>query len=299
MEFSLRIHVDDKNNVHYFCKQSDSFSFVLGEDILPFIYRDVEKDFRYLKEEIALAKDIEQVLMAFSDSHSVLNGELGSPLYLLLYRDVIDAPDVPISELIEKKETEYIEAKRRIRFLAESLYEWQETLGESEPDFGDFNYGKLVTSTKKLAKGVSTEDSLYPTTVLDVVNYVFLKMLKHNVRLIRCKNCHRLFPEYSKRHIEYCDYYSAPNNDSTCRMGAVVHLSDSEYSYNEIMALFNKHYKTPHARMRAKNVRITKQELDEWTKRARKARELTADGRYSLEEFEKFLKGEESEIKIP
>jgi hypothetical protein len=65
------------------------------------------------------------------------------------------------------------------------------------------------------------------------------------------------------------------------------------------MALFNKHYKTQHARMRAKNVRITKQELNAWTERARKARELTADGRYSLEEFEKFLKGEESEIKIP
>jgi hypothetical protein len=58
MDFNLRIQVDNKNNFHYLCKQSYSFSFVLGEDILPFIYRDVEKDFRYLKEEIVLSKDI-------------------------------------------------------------------------------------------------------------------------------------------------------------------------------------------------------------------------------------------------
>jgi ribosomal protein S19E (S16A) len=65
------------------------------------------------------------------------------------------------------------------------------------------------------------------------------------------------------------------------------------------MALYKKYYRTQHARLKAKTKKISQLELSQWAEKARKARELTADGRYSLEEFEKFLKGEESEIKIP
>jgi hypothetical protein len=82
-------------------------------------------------------------------------------------------------------------------------------------------------------------------------------------------------------------------------MGKITNLTENEHSYNEIMALYNKFYRTQYARLRAKTKKITRQELNDCSGRTRIARELTAEGKYSFDEFEKFLKGEESEIKIP
>jgi hypothetical protein len=114
-------------------------------------------------------------------------------------------------------------------------------------------------------------------------------MTKRNVRILRCKSCHRYFPDYTKRYIEFCNYGAG----TSCRNGKFEKSADGEHSYNEIVALYKRYYRTQHARLKAKTKRISQLELSQWTEKARKARELTTEGRYSFEEFEKFLKGEE------
>jgi hypothetical protein len=119
----------------------ESYNFVLGEDILTFIYRDIEKDFAFFRNKIKkcyemvaeslprseISLDIRNILIAISDNHSVINGDLGTPLYLLLYRDIMNSPDTPILKIIENKELEYIEAANRLQYLADKLYKWQES----------------------------------------------------------------------------------------------------------------------------------------------------------------------------
>jgi DNA-dependent RNA polymerase auxiliary subunit epsilon len=66
--------------------------------------------------------------------------------------------------------------------------------------------------------------------------------------------------------------------------------------HDRVMEIFNRYYRTLHARLRAKTKRITKTQLNIWTTKARHARKLVEQEKYTIVEFIKYLDGEDSEI---
>jgi hypothetical protein len=66
--------------------------------------------------------------------------------------------------------------------------------------------------------------------------------------------------------------------------------------HDRIMEIYNKYHAVVHSRLKTKTKRITKTQLDTWTKKVRIARTLVEMNRYSIEEFIKYLEGNESAI---
>jgi hypothetical protein len=75
----------------------------------------------------------------------------------------------------------------------------------------------------------------------------------------------------------------------------LVGIKDEEF-HDRVMQIFNRYYRTQHARLKAKNKRITRTQLKIWTEKARQARILVEKEKYSVEEFIKYLEGEPSAL---
>jgi ATP-dependent Lon protease len=66
--------------------------------------------------------------------------------------------------------------------------------------------------------------------------------------------------------------------------------------HDRLMKIYKKYYRTQHARLIAKTKRISRSQLNIWTEKASQARVLVENQIYSVEEFIKYLDGEDSEI---
>lgn len=116
----------------------------------------------------------------------------------------------------------------------------------------------------------------------------FTKMLEHNIRFRKCKNCGRYFIMKGNYDNDYCD--RIPEGETkNCQTIASLKNYKEKVSDNVAWKLYNKYYKRYFARMKAGN--IESDVFKKWQYKATAMRDECVDGKVTEQEFEEFLFG--------
>ncbi|MDD4760908.1 MAG: DUF6076 domain-containing protein [Bacteroidaceae bacterium] len=126
------------------------------------------------------------------------------------------------------------------------------------------------------------------STVFDMLMLEFTKMLEHNIRFRKCKNCGRYFIMKGNYDNDYCD--RIPEGETkNCQTIASLKNYKEKVSDNVAWKLYNKYYKRYFARMKAGN--IESDVFKKWQYKATAMRDECVDGKVTEQEFEDFLFG--------
>lgn len=126
------------------------------------------------------------------------------------------------------------------------------------------------------------------STVFDMLMLEFTKMLEHNIRFRKCKNCSKYFIMKGNYDNDYCD--RVPDGETkNCQTIASLKNYKEKVSDNVAWKLYNKYYKRYFARMKAGN--IEPDVFKKWQYKATAMRDECVDDKITEQEFEEFLFG--------
>ena len=120
----------------------------------------------------------------------------------------------------------------------------------------------------------------------EMLDLEFSKMLEYGIKLHKCKNCGRYFIVKGNYNAEYCDRVRA-GNSQTCQQIAAQRKYEEKLHSDQAVALFRKYYKRYHARSRVGTIKPDK--FRKWNYQACEKRDMCQRGEISLEEFEDWL----------
>lgn len=126
------------------------------------------------------------------------------------------------------------------------------------------------------------------STIHDMLEIEFSKMLEYGIRLHRCKNCGRYFIVKGNYDAEYCDRVRE-GQTKNCQQTAAQKKYDEKLHGNEAVALFRKYYKRYHARSKVGTIKPDK--FKQWNYAACEMRDKCMNGEISTAEFEEWLEG--------
>lgn len=159
---------------------------------------------------------------------------------------------------------------------------------ESASDFAK-RYNLEVNLAKMLLTLPSFHAQYYEcATVYDMLMLEFTKMLEHQIRFRKCKNCGRYFIMKGNYQTDYCD--RIPEGETkNCQTIAALKNYKEKVSDNTAWKLYNKYYKRYFARMKAGN--ISSDAFKQWQYKATAMRDDCVVGQVSEQELEDFLFG--------
>ena len=128
---------------------------------------------------------------------------------------------------------------------------------------------------------------LCPETVYDLIDYHLRECLKREIKMRECKNCGRLFAVTGHGGVEYCDR-PFDEKGRTCKEIGAFRVWEKSKSDDEVFKIYRREYKKRFAWIRAG--RITKDEFNFWSEKAREKKTECEEGKITLEEFSKWLK---------
>ena len=187
-------------------------------------------------------------------------------------------------------------------------YSWYETDAEILDNYNSMKsyfanaiYGDdvgKITINHHLDIGVENIDGeictvLYPTSVTQVLVFLFIQMLSSNVSFKVCKRCLKIFPCHRNKHIAYCDRYDT-SLQKTCREIGLQYSGQDTHIDKKVadlrtaaIRLFNSAYSKQ--RRKIKSDTISKDDFKIWSAAARQKRDDCIEFKISLDEFEKWL----------
>lgn len=113
------------------------------------------------------------------------------------------------------------------------------------------------------------------------------RIYEAKISIRRCEHCGHYFMA-SKRMYKYCERPIDEESLQTCRDVGAKENAKKRLSDDPIYYLYNKAYRTHHARIRAGH--ITKQEFDAWATEAKRRMNAVMDDPSLLDAFENWLK---------
>ena len=122
----------------------------------------------------------------------------------------------------------------------------------------------------------------------EMLDLEFSKMLEYGIKLHKCKNCGRYFIVKGNYNAEYCDRVRA-GNSQTCQQIAAQRKYEEKLHSDQAVALFRKYYKRYHARSKVGTIKPDK--FRKWNYQACEKRDMCQRGEISLDEFEERLEG--------
>lgn len=126
--------------------------------------------------------------------------------------------------------------------------------------------------------------------IRDLFTLLFIecqRMYEAKVSIRRCERCGHYFIA-NKRMYKFCERFIDDDSEQTCRDVGAKENSKKKLNDDPIYYLYNKAYRTHHARIKAGH--ITKQEFDEWAVEAKRRMNTAAHTPAALEEFAAWLK---------
>jgi hypothetical protein len=121
-------------------------------------------------------------------------------------------------------------------------------------------------------------------------------MLENNVYIKRCKNCGLYFATYGKNY-NYCNRFFKVGK--ACREQGIYNTYNKARNQGELKQLYNAYYNRQNTRYRTgKKNPITHDEFLQLTANARKARDLVQSGKYTIDDFKRYLDGDFEAIDI-
>ena len=124
------------------------------------------------------------------------------------------------------------------------------------------------------------------STLAELLNLEFTKMLDLNLRYTKCQRCGRLFPLKGNREAKYCETI-AEGETKTCRELAIQENYKARTADNPERKIYSKYYKRYSARV--KTGQITEEKFREWKYTAMTKRNECTDGKLTIDEFEAWI----------
>ena len=120
----------------------------------------------------------------------------------------------------------------------------------------------------------------------ELLNLEFTKMLDLNLRYTKCKRCGRYFPLKGNREAKYCEYI-AEGETKTCRELAIQENYKAKTADKPERKIYNKYYKRYSARV--KTGQITEEKFREWKYTAITKRDECTEGKITIDELEAWM----------
>jgi len=154
----------------------------------------------------------------------------------------------------------------------------------SGKDEGKFTLGPITTYYEKIhGKGLC--EILEPQSLEDILNYIIRAMVKANVFYKTCLYCGKLFIA-GHSNAEYCERPTG-SSGKTCRDVGSLRVYREKQKQDPVMVEYNRAYKRNYAKIRSK--RMTAEEFQEWSERAREQRDAVLRGEKELQELLEML----------
>ena len=144
---------------------------------------------------------------------------------------------------------------------------------------GKFQLGPITTYYEKVRGGGLCE-ILEPTSLEDILNYILRAMVKADVFYRACLYCGKLFMAHGNA--EYCER-AVGASGKTCRDVGSLRVYREKQKQDPVTVEYNRAYKRNYAKIRSK--RMTAEEFQEWSERAREQRDLVLAGEKRLDEL--------------
>ena len=120
----------------------------------------------------------------------------------------------------------------------------------------------------------------------ELLNLEFTKMLDLNLRYTKCRRCGRLFPLKGNREAKYCEYI-AEGETKTCRELAIQENYKAKTADKPERKIYSKYYKRYSARV--KTGQITEEKFRQWKYAALNKRDECTDGKLTVDELEAWM----------
>ena len=140
-------------------------------------------------------------------------------------------------------------------------------------------YTKTITSAKDIYEEYEI-NNLHELLYLEI-----LSMIQNGTMIRKCKNCGKYFV-VTNRKTAYCDRID--NSGMYCSAVGSKKNFQKKMEKEEALKIYNRAYKTHHARVRNKN--MSPDEFSLWCTTARNKLEDVRNGYLDIDEFEKWLK---------
>lgn len=124
------------------------------------------------------------------------------------------------------------------------------------------------------------------SSVADILELEFTKMLEHNVRFRKCKRCGKYFIMKGNYDTNYCDRI-AEGETRNCQDLAAQENYKKKMADNAAIPMYQKYYKRYSARVRVKQIK--EDAFKKWKYQAITKRDECTDGIITLAEFEQWL----------
>ena len=126
------------------------------------------------------------------------------------------------------------------------------------------------------------------STIHDMLELEFTKMLEYDIRLHKCKICGRYFIIKGNYVSDFCNRVRE-GNTRTCQQIGAQRKYDERLKTDEAVALFRKYYKRYYARTKVNQIKPDK--FREWNYKACEMRDRCQNGEITPQEFEEWLYG--------
>ncbi|MEG1442524.1 MAG: DUF6076 domain-containing protein, partial [Oscillospiraceae bacterium] len=120
------------------------------------------------------------------------------------------------------------------------------------------------------------------STINDILNLEFTKMLEHNIRFRKCKRCGKYFIMKGNYDTNYCDRI-APGETRNCQEFASFENYKLKTADNPAISAYSKYYKRYAARVRVRQIK--EDAFKKWKYQAITKRDECSDGKITLDEF--------------
>jgi len=247
------------------------------------------------RNELKTQETIKQMLVWLLDSSTPVVGKLPVNKRLWIYGNIFRRSlyDMKVTQRLSFMELPTFkagedrsqEAKRvneiyNISVEINTLFTTQEDLTPKAVDFLNL----AVDYAEKANLNISEEyeiDDLYQLLYLEI-----LSMIKAGVEIKRCKNC-GMYYIVTDRKIEYCDRV-AVGESKPCSMIGSKRTFAKRMANDYPLSIYNRAYKTHHARIRSGSMTNTSFAL--WSKEARENLDKVRSGEMDVTTFQEWLK---------
>ena len=124
------------------------------------------------------------------------------------------------------------------------------------------------------------------SSLAELLNLEFTKMLDLNLRYTKCKRCGRYFPLKGNREAKYCENI-AEGETKTCRELAIQENYKAKTADKPERKIYSKYYKRYSARV--KTGQITEEKFREWKYTAMTKRDECTDGKITIDELQAWM----------
>ena len=126
------------------------------------------------------------------------------------------------------------------------------------------------------------------SSIFEMIELEFTKMLESNIKLRKCKRCGRYFIMKGNYDTNYCDRV-AEGQTRTCQDLAAQENYKAKAAENPALAIYSKYYKRYAARVRSRQIK--EPDFKKWKFQALSKRDECSDGKITVEDYIAWMEG--------